>query len=152
MPDPFFGRAKPDPWADRIGVRRNGRVVAERAPSPRARRDNLRCVALRHGPGSQTRRTQERCAIQGVGAPAALAWLRRKLTGSDDCDRQMVAILAIVLTDGLPAVDAACAEAICDGTHSSDVIINILACQRPRTGIVHRAARRSKEDTRARLL
>jgi hypothetical protein len=84
--------------------------------------------------------------------PAALARLRGKLTGSDDCDRQMVAILAIVLMDGLPAVDAACAEAISEGIHSSDVIINILACQRPQTGIVHRAARRSKEDTRAGLL
>src|SRR6478609_4671356 len=53
-------------------------------------------------------------------------------------DRQMVAIpgsspgqaLAAVLTDGLPAVEAACAQATSEGVHSSDVIINILARQR----------------------
>jgi hypothetical protein len=42
----------------------------------------------------------------------------------------MVAILATVLTDGLPAVEAACAQAVSEGVHSSDVIINILARRR----------------------
>jgi hypothetical protein len=64
------------------------------------------------------------------GLPAALERVRRKLAGSDDGDRQMVAILAAVLTDGLPAVEAACAQAMSEGVHSSDVIINILARQR----------------------
>jgi hypothetical protein len=32
--------------------------------------------------------------------------------------------------DGLPAVDAACAEAIAHGVHSADVVLNILARQR----------------------
>src|SRR5450432_3737835 len=62
--------------------------------------------------------------------PAALERVRRKLAGSDDGDRQMVAIHATVLTDGLPAVEAACAQAMSEGVHSSDVIINILARQR----------------------
>ena len=62
--------------------------------------------------------------------PAALEKVRRKLAGSDDGDRQMVAILAAVLSDGLPAVEAACAQAISEGVHSADVIINILARQR----------------------
>ena len=44
--------------------------------------------------------------------------------------RQMVAILAAVLTDGLVAVEAACARAMTEGVHSSDVILNILARQR----------------------
>jgi hypothetical protein len=35
-----------------------------------------------------------------------------------------------VLTDGLPAVEAACAEAMAEGVHSSDVIINILTRHR----------------------
>ncbi len=64
--------------------------------------------------------------------PPALERVRRKLTGSNDGDRQMVAILATVLTDGLPAVEAACAQAMTDGVHSADVILNILA--RRRTG------------------
>ena len=57
--------------------------------------------------------------------------VRRKLAGSDDGDRQMVAILAAVLTDGLPAVErAACAQAMAEGVHSADVIINILTRHR----------------------
>jgi sirohydrochlorin ferrochelatase len=62
--------------------------------------------------------------------PASLERVRRKLAESDDGDRQMVAILAAVLTDGLLAVEAACAQAMSEGVHSSDVILNILARQR----------------------
>lgn len=47
-----------------------------------------------------------------------------------DGDRQMVKILAAVLTDGLPAVEAACVQALSEGVHSADVILNILARQR----------------------
>ncbi len=47
--------------------------------------------------------------------PAALERVRRKLRGSDDGDRQMVAILSAVLIDGLPAVEGACAEALAEG-------------------------------------
>ncbi len=42
----------------------------------------------------------------------------------------MVKILAAVLTDGLGAVEAACAEALADGIHSADVVLNILARHR----------------------
>ncbi|TMK26391.1 MAG: IS21 family transposase [Alphaproteobacteria bacterium] len=62
--------------------------------------------------------------------PASLARVRRKLKGSDDGDRQMVKVLSAVLTDGLVAVEAACAEALGDGVHSADVILNILARRR----------------------
>lgn len=62
--------------------------------------------------------------------PGALEKVRRKLKGVDDGDRQMVDILATVLTEGLPAVEAACAEAIAQGVHSADVILNILARRR----------------------
>ena len=62
--------------------------------------------------------------------PAAIERIRRKLAGADDGNRQMVDILTAVLADGLPAVEAACAEAIADGVHSADVILNILARQR----------------------
>ena len=56
--------------------------------------------------------------------------VRRKLAGADDGDRQMVDILVAVLTDGLSAVEAACAEALAHGVHSADVVLNILARQR----------------------
>jgi hypothetical protein len=45
----------------------------------------------------------------------------------------MVEILTAVLSDGLPAVEAACTEALREGVHSADVILNILAPQRERT-------------------
>ena len=62
--------------------------------------------------------------------PASLACVRHKLKGSDDGDRQMVKVLSAVLTDGLAAVEAACAEALGDGVHSADIILNILARHR----------------------
>jgi transposase len=62
--------------------------------------------------------------------PANLERLRHRLKGSDDGDRQMVKILAAVPTDGLAAVEAACAEALAAGVHSADVILNILARRR----------------------
>jgi hypothetical protein len=62
--------------------------------------------------------------------PAGLERVRRKLAGVADGDRQMVSILTTVLSDGLPAVEAACSEALREGVHSADVIINILARRR----------------------
>jgi hypothetical protein len=51
------------------------------------------------------------------------------LQGSDDGDRQMVKVLS-ALTDDLAAVETACAEALADGVHSADVILNILSRRR----------------------
>ena len=59
--------------------------------------------------------------------PASLARVRGKLKGRGDGDRQMVQILTAVLTDGLAAVEAACAEALEAGIASADVILNALA-------------------------
>lgn len=42
----------------------------------------------------------------------------------------MIDILNAVPTDGLPAVEAACAEALSHSVHSADVVLNILARQR----------------------
>jgi hypothetical protein len=75
--------------------------------------------------------------------PAAIERVRRKLASADDGNRQMVDILNAVLTDGLPAVEAACAEAIAHGVHSADVVLNILARQRepaPQANILTPAA------------
>ena len=62
--------------------------------------------------------------------PDAIERVRSKLASVKGGDRQMVDILAAVLTDGLAAVEAACAEALAQGVHSADVILNILARQR----------------------
>jgi len=56
--------------------------------------------------------------------------VRRRLKGSDDGDRQMVTLLSAVLSDSLAAVEAACAEALANGVHSADVVLNILARHR----------------------
>ena len=62
--------------------------------------------------------------------PAAIERVRRKLHAAPDGDRQMVEVLGAVLTDGIPAVEAACTEALNEGVHSADVILNILARSR----------------------
>jgi hypothetical protein len=60
--------------------------------------------------------------------PAAMERVRRKLAGVAGGNRQMVDVLNAVMTDA--AVEAACTEALDQGVHSVDVILNILARQR----------------------
>ena len=62
--------------------------------------------------------------------PAALERVHRKLITVRDGDRQMVAILTAVLSDGLAAVEAACAEALSQEVYSADVVLNILSRHR----------------------
>ena len=56
--------------------------------------------------------------------------VRRKLKPALDGDRQMVAILTAVLSDGLDVVEAACQEALDQNVCSAAVILNILARRR----------------------
>ncbi len=79
---------------------------------------------------SQARALRNGAPFKDWVLPAAMERVRRKLAGAEDGNRQMVDILTTVLTDGLPAVEAACAEAIAQGVHSADVVLNILARQR----------------------
>ena len=67
--------------------------------------------------------------------PASLEQVRARLSGSDDGDRQMVKVLTAVLTDGLQAVEAACAEALAAGIASADVILNSLARRQQATPV-----------------
>jgi transposase len=117
-------------YADRLIIRQDGRVVAEHPRSfgrGEAIYDPWHYVpVLARKPGA----LRNGAPFKDWVLPTALERVRRKLAGSNDGDRQMVAVLAAVLTDGLPAVEAACAQAMTDGVHSSDVIINILARRR----------------------
>ncbi len=58
--------------------------------------------------------------------PAGLERMRRKLTSRKDGDRQFAEVLAAVLSDGLDAVDAACTEAMAQGTVTADAVINAI--------------------------
>ena len=117
-------------YADRVVIRQDGRVVGEHRRSfgrGETIYDPWHYVpVLARKPGA----LRNGAPFRDWVLPAALDRVRRRLAGSDDGDRQMVAILAAVLTDGLAAVEAACAQAIAEGVHSSDMIINILTRQR----------------------
>src|SRR6201995_3936228 len=117
-------------YADRIVIRQDGRIVGEHRRSfdrGETIYDPWHYVpVLARKPGA----LRNGAPFKDWVLPAAMDRVRRRLSGSDDGDRQMVKILAAVLTDGLPAVEAACVQALSDGVHSADVVINILARQR----------------------
>jgi transposase len=117
-------------YADRIVIRQDGQVVAEH-PRSFGRGETIYdpwhyVPVLARKPGA----LRNGAPFKDWVLPSALECVRRKLAGADDGNRQMVNILAAVLTDGLPAVEAACAQAISHGVHSADVVLNILARQR----------------------
>ena len=117
-------------YADRIVIRQDGRIVAEHPRSfgrGETTYDPWHYVpVLARKPGA----LRNGAPFKDWVLPAAIERVRRKLASADDGNRQMVDILNAVLTDGLPAVEAACAEAIAHGVHSADVVLNILARQR----------------------
>jgi transposase len=120
-------------YADRVVIRQDGRVVGEHRRSfgrGMTVYDPWHYVpVLARKPGA----LRNGAPFKDWVLPAALERVRRKLAGADDGNRQMVDILAAVLSDGLTAVEAACAEALSQGVHSADVVLNILARQRDPT-------------------
>ncbi|MFY9289868.1 MAG: IS21-like element ISMdi27 family transposase [Methylorubrum rhodinum] len=117
-------------YAERVEIRQDGRIVAEHARAfgrGQTVFDPWHYVpVLARKPGA----LRNGAPFKDWVLPAALDRVRRKLAGSADGDRQMVEILTAVLGDSLPAVEAACAEALREGVHSADVVLNILARQR----------------------
>ena len=117
-------------YAERIEIRQDGRVVGEHPRCfgrDRTVYDPWHYVpVLARKPGA----LRNGAPFKDWLLPGALERVRRKLAGAPDGDRQMVDILAAVLSDGLAAVEAACAEALREGVHSADVILNILARRR----------------------
>ena len=114
-------------YAERIVVRQDGRIIA----------NHDRCFGreqtvydpwhyvpvLTRKPGAM----RNGAPFKDWVLPGALGRIRQKLKSVTDGDRQMVKILAAALTDGLAAVEAACAEALEAGLCSSDVVLNALA-------------------------
>src|SRR6201990_1141221 len=114
-------------YADRIVIRQDGRIVAEH-PRCFGRGETIYdpwhyVPVLARKPGA----LRNGAPFKDWALPTALEKVRRKLADSDDGDRQMVSILAAVLTDGLPAGGDPCASALASGIASADVILNILA-------------------------
>jgi len=114
-------------YADRIVIKQDGLVVGEHG-----RRFGRNQIAydpwhyvpvLARKPGA----LRNGAPFKDWPLPASLERVRAKLAGSDDGDRQMVKVLTAVLTDGLQAVEAACAQALEAGIASADVILNVLA-------------------------
>jgi hypothetical protein len=106
--------------AERIELRRDGRLVGDhRRAFGRGETvfDPWHYVpVLARKPGA----LRNGAPLKDWVLPAALERVRRKLRAARDGDRQMVDILGAVLSDGLPAVEAACAEALREGVHSAD--------------------------------
>jgi transposase len=117
-------------YADRIVIRQDGAVVGEhrrRFGRGETIYDPWHYVpVLARKPGA----LRNGAPFKDWPLPASLGLVRRKLKGSDDGDRQMVKVLSAVLSDGLTAVEAACAEALAGGVHSADVVLNILSRRR----------------------
>ena len=117
-------------YADRIVIRQNGAIVGQHARRF-TRGETIYnpwhyVPVLARKPGA----LRNGAPFKDWPLPIGLEQVRRRLKGSDDGDRQMVKVLSAVLTDGLAAVEAACAAALADGVHSADVVLNILARQR----------------------
>ena len=117
-------------YADRIAIRQDGLVVAEHTRS--FGRDQTvynpwhYVPVLARKPGAM----RNGAPFKDWALPGALGRVCQKLRGSPDGDRQMVRILSAALTNGLAAVEAACAEALEAGLCSSDVVLNALSRQR----------------------
>lgn len=123
-------------YAEHVEIRQDGRIVGEHARGFGRNQtvfDPWHYVpVLARKPGA----LRNGAPFKDWVLPAALDRIRRKLAGSADGDRQMVEILTAVLRDGLGTVEAACAEALREGVHSADVVLNILARQREPTAPV----------------
>jgi transposase len=117
-------------YAERIVIRQDGTVVAEH----RRRFGRGETIydpwhylpVLARKPGA----LRNGAPFRDWPLPASLGQVRRKLKSLSDGDRQMVQVLSAALSDGIAAVEAACAEALAGGVHSADVILNILARRR----------------------
>jgi transposase len=114
-------------YADRVVIKQDGVVVGEHAR--RFGKDETAYDPWHYVPvlAKKPGALRNGAPFKDWPLPAALDKVRRMLTGSNDGDRQMVKVLAAVLTDGLAAVDAACAEALEANIASADVILNVLA-------------------------
>jgi len=145
-------------YAERVEFWQDGQIIGQHARAfgrNKAVYDPLHYIpVLARKPGA----LRNGAPFKEWDLPSAMRRVQRKLGRVPNGDRQMVEILGAVLTDGLEAVEAACAEALADGVHSADVILNILArrhaggvpsARRARAPADDRHAGRAAADLRA---
>jgi len=117
-------------YAERIIIRQEGEIVGEHARCYGRNQtiyDPWHYVpVLARKPGA----LRNGAPFKDWILPGALERVRRRLGSADDGGRQMVDILSAVITDGIAAVEKACAEALAQGLCSSDTILNVLARRR----------------------
>ena len=117
-------------YADRIVIRQNGEIVGDHAR--RFGREQVvydpwhYVPVLARKPGA----LRNGAPFKDWRLPPAIERVRRRLAVHPDGDRQMVGILTAIVSDGVEAVEAACAEALTGGAISCDVVLNILTRQR----------------------
>ena len=117
-------------YADRIVIRQGGEIVGEHAR--RFGREQMiydpwhYVPVLARKPGALS----NGAPFKDWSLPPAIERVRRRLGSHADGDRQMVAILTAITSDGLEAVEAACSEALGQGPISRDIVLNILTRQR----------------------
>ena len=124
-------------YADRVVIRQEGSqpsidaamAAARRSTTPGLtcrfwRASRAPCAMGRRRPPGSCRRLWTGSGASLLGPTTATRRWSKLVLGLDP------RILAAVLTDGLPAVEAACLQALSEGVHSADVVINILARQR----------------------
>jgi hypothetical protein len=117
-------------YAEKIVIRLDGAVVGEH-PRCFGRSETLYdpwhyVPVLARKPGA----LRNGAPFRDWVLPPAMATIRRKLKGVSDGDKQMVAILGCVVSDGLASVERACKEALDHGVFSAPIVINILARSR----------------------
>src|SRR4051812_32412571 len=117
-------------YADRIVIRQDGRIVAEHARSfgrGETTYDPWHYVpVLARKPGA----LRNGAPFKDWVLPAAIEGVRGKLTRAAEGNRQMVDILTAVRPDGLPPVEAPCAEPIAHAVHPPYAVLTTLARQR----------------------
>ena len=117
-------------YADRIVVRQDGRVVGEH-PRCYGRGETIYdpwhyVPVLARKPGA----LRNGAPFKDWVLPAAWSGFAASSPAPTTATGRWSKSSSAVLTDGLPAVEAACAQALTEGVHSADVILNILARRR----------------------
>ncbi len=117
-------------YADRLECWQDGRIVGQHARAfgrDKTMFDPLHYIpVLARKPGA----LRNGAPFKEWELPVSIRRVWRKLEHQPGGDRQMVDILSAVLTDGIDAVEAACAEALSHNVHSAGVVLNILARHR----------------------